>query len=108
MLANDGHRPFRNIDALTAFADYKIPQVLRELGILEYSTTLAQKVDSRIELAPGSEEEVEIRAGTIIAVEDIRQATSGNLTAADIDHYLWLAGQRTHARPYHRTRTIAY
>lgn len=39
-----GH--FRDIDQLTMFADYRVPAVLREMGILQYSPQLAAKVRS--------------------------------------------------------------
>ena len=45
---------FENIDALTAFADYKLPQLLRAWGILRYAPALARKVDAQIELAAAS------------------------------------------------------
>ena len=64
---------FHDIDLLTAFADYKLPQVLRHLGVLRYEKALAQKVDHHTLLGAGSPEEVEIRANTIWAVELIRQ-----------------------------------
>ena len=53
------------------FADYRVPQILRELNILKYSSTLSQLVDSEVELAYSSDYEVEIRALTIVAVEEI-------------------------------------
>ena len=49
---------FADIDQLTAFADYKLPQVLRELGILRYTRALAQKVDKKILLQAGAPEEI--------------------------------------------------
>jgi len=53
LLISDIYRVFKgksygdlkNIDQLTAFADYKIPQILRKLEILEYASDLAFKVD---------------------------------------------------------------
>jgi len=36
---------FTDMDKLTAFADYKLPQVLRHLEILRYTQALEQKVD---------------------------------------------------------------
>lgn len=60
---------FRDLHLLTAFADYKLPQVLRHLGIIHYSESLARKIDRLEFLEPGSPEEVEIRANTIWAVE---------------------------------------
>jgi len=32
------------------FADYRVPQILRELGILDYSDQLAEIIDSETEL----------------------------------------------------------
>ena len=103
---------FSDLNQLTAFADYKLPQVLRHYNVLEYHPTLAERIDSQVLLEPGSEEEVEIRAGTIWACELLRRAMlkrSHPLTASEIDQRLWLAGQNSaDMRPYHRTRTIYY
>ena len=46
--------------------DYRVPVVLRELGVLHYAPSLAAAVDSKQEIAPGSQEEVEIRAATVV------------------------------------------
>jgi hypothetical protein len=100
-------------DKLTAFADYKVPQLLRKFGILEYSSELAKKVDSLIELPSGCEEEVEIRAMTIWAIElatkEVKQRIP-SATAAKVDGVFWFKGQYKSAadKPYHRTRTIWY
>jgi|LQYC01.1.fsa_nt_gi hypothetical protein len=104
---------FHDIDLLTAFADYKLPQVLRHIGVLRYEKSLAQKVDHHTLLAPGSPEEVEIRANTIWAVELIRQELlerGKNLNAMEIDWILWNLGQHDDYRikPYHRTLTVFY
>ena len=102
-----------DMDQLTAFADYKLPQVLRELGIFRYAPALAQKVDQKILLESGGAEEVEIRANTIWAVELIRKELDRigkGLRAFEIDHILWHLGQKAvfKKRPYHRTLTIFY
>lgn len=49
---------FDDVASLTMFADYRVPQILRARGVLEYSEALARAVDARTELPPGSEEEV--------------------------------------------------
>ncbi|MBU1975628.1 MAG: queuosine salvage family protein [Nanoarchaeota archaeon] len=101
----------KNINHLTAAADYKIPQILRKYRILEYSEALANKIDKKIEINPGSNQEIEIRANTVWAVELMKQAINDpNVTATDIDHYLWIQGQKKEEsdKPYHRTRTIFY
>lgn len=102
-----------DIDKLTAFADYKLPQVFRHLGIFDYAEPLAQKVDQEIYLEAGSPEEVEIRANTIWAVELIRQELEQGgkgLRAFEVDWILWNLGQHADFRknPYHRTLTIFY
>jgi len=104
---------FRDVAHLTAFADYKLPQVLRELGILRYDPGLAERIDRRERLSPGSPEEVEIRAMTIWAVESIRNhclRLGRPVKSADVDHWLWHLGQLEpfRKRPYHLCRTIYY
>ncbi|MGD9712518.1 MAG: queuosine salvage family protein [Thermomicrobiales bacterium] len=108
-----GPGAFHDLNELTAFADYKVPQVLRRLGILRYDDALAGLVDSRTLIPARSGYEIEIRAATIWAVELLRQrlAARGSLMAAhEIDWALWQAGQsaRDGDRPYHRTLTIFY
>ncbi len=55
---------FENISVdysnLTGCADYKIPQTLRALGIIEYNNELSKTVDQGIELEISSEFEVEL------------------------------------------------
>ena len=104
---------FSDIDELTAFADYKVPQVLRQMGILRYSSELSSRIDRREELPSGSPEEIEIRAGTIWAVELLRrelEQLGKSLRSFEIDWLLWNLGQQEEFRkkPYHRTRTIFY
>ena len=44
----------RDRDQLTAFADYKVPQVLRQLGILTYAPDLSDRIRRRHLIAAGS------------------------------------------------------
>lgn len=108
-----GYGEFSDLDQLTAFADYKIPQVLRALGILEYSQNLADRVDRQQLLSPGCEEEVEIRAAMVWAVELIRRAMADlgrPLMAYELDWFFWNLGQTQlpEEKPYHRVRTVFY
>ena len=52
-------------EELTVFADYKLPQVLRRLGVLRYAPHLAERIDRLKPLEAGSREEGEIRAATV-------------------------------------------
>lgn len=106
----EGWGEFSDLSSLTACADYKLPQVLRHLGILKYSPSLTEKVDQQQFLSPGSKEEVEIRANTLWAVELLRRNMRQPLKAVQIDRILWGLGQREEFRhrPHHCTRTIYY
>ena len=104
---------FSDLDHLTCFADYKLPQVLRHLGILHYKPKLADLIQNLVHIPAGSSEEVEIRAATIWAVELLRQELTNQgfrVNSPQLDTWLWHLGQEDayRALPYHRTRTIFY
>ena len=67
-----------------------------------------------LELLPaGSEEEVEVRAATVQAVERLRAAMARRgreLPTAQVDWLLWQRGERTKEElpPHHRTLTVFY
>jgi hypothetical protein len=102
------------LSQLTMFADYRVPQILREMEILEYSKQLSEKIDNKVELMHGSIEEIEIRAATIISVEKIKnkliEAGMKNVLSIEIDIYLWENGEKIKdkAKPHHRTLSIFY
>lgn len=104
---------FHDIDQLTMFADYRVPAVLREFGVLQYSQKLAAQIDDKLEIAAGSAAECEIRACTIQAVEQLKAALSDaelGPCSIQLDWWLWEHGEknrRVHA-PHHRTLTIFY
>lgn len=113
--AFEGRGPglFEDMHALTAFADYKVPQVLRGLGVLQYEPDLAASMRRQEIIPPGDEREIEIRAATIWAVELLRRALTEfgePRDAYEIDWLLWHAGQSLPAdtEPYHRTPTVFY
>ena len=107
-----GVASFPDLAALTCFPDYKLPQVLRHYGALQYSAALARRVDTWEELRPGEPAEVEIRAATVVAVERLGEALAEHrrqLLAIEVDWILWDLSQGLYpVRPYHRTRTIFY
>ena len=104
---------FDDLDQLTAFADYKLPQLLRRYGVLVYSSELAEHVDLLQPIPAGSREEVEIRSATIWGVEWLRRELASRgmaRPASAVDYRLWSDSQAKapDALPYHRTRTIYY
>ena len=95
------------------FADYRVPQILRAMKILEYSSDLASKIDSLVEIPCGTEEEIEIRACTVIAVDVLQKKLSDNginVLVIELDWLLWQIGEKTKdsLAPHHRTLTIYY
>jgi len=104
---------FSDLHALTTFADYQVPRVLRALGVLRYEPTLAEQVDQQQEIAAGSEAEVEIRACTVWGVELMIQelaARGHSLTAVELDWILWNLSKDPayQKQPHHRTLTTFY
>jgi hypothetical protein len=104
---------FSDLDGLTAFADYKVPQVMRHLGLLVYDDDLANRIARWEHLPAGSPAEVEIRAAPIWGCELLRQemaAFGRQIRSLELDWLLWTSGQQQDSpiEPYHRTLTIYY
>ncbi len=108
-----GEGSFGDLERLTIFADCTVPHVLRVDRVLEYSPSLAERVDAGEVLAAGSAEEVEIRAVALHACElllaELRRH-GRRLSAMRLDYFLWNRGQEPPytSRPSHLTRTIYY
>jgi Potential Queuosine, Q, salvage protein family len=118
----------KDMDQVTTFADYRVPQLLRHHGVLVYSAPLAALVDGGVELDKGCDEELAIRACTVTAVEllvqELKVNTSSSIANNDTtnaqmkwnavatDWYLWQVGERMQndgeLQPHHRVRTIYY
>ncbi|KAL7431462.1 hypothetical protein ACHAXH_007139 [Discostella pseudostelligera] len=125
---------FTDINLLTTFPDYRVPQILRHVGVMKYTLSLANAVDTQEELCKGCTDEISIRAGTVLAVEKVVQAikekiltidgASGvrsqedlqklvdDVSAVTIDWYLWQKGERLDRLnllgQYHRVNTTFY
>lgn len=108
-----GYGEFEDIEHLTIFADNLVPHVLRTDGIIEYSKSLREKVDSKQILPANSEEEIEIRAVAVHTVELIKNALQKlklTVTSQQLDQILWNRGQEAKYRalPRHITPSIFY
>ena len=95
------------------FADNLVPHVLRCRGVLRYDSGLLARIQAGDPLDVGSQEEVEIRAVAVEAVERLVRAVSerGRATSARaLDGLLWNAGQdpKIKANPRHRGRCSFY
>jgi hypothetical protein len=119
---------FSDISELTCFADYRIPQLFRALGVFVSSVPLSAAVAARTEIMAGHPWEVEIRASTVAAVQRLRkqinaaraasarEAGAGDssgtagITSVEVDWLLWQEGERRKDEipPHHRTLTVFY
>jgi Potential Queuosine, Q, salvage protein family len=104
---------FHDIFDLTIFADNLVPHVLRCDGVLEYRSELACRIDDQKLIARDSNEEIEIRACALHAVELMTRyfRESGKpFTALHLDYLLWNRGQQPSykSRPRHRAKSWFY
>ncbi|TFY65508.1 hypothetical protein EVJ58_g1933 [Rhodofomes roseus] len=136
--ADDQPHPLFPVDGaisqLTMFADYRVPQILHHLRMLDYPPSLAKKLLCHEPFAPACQEEVSIRAASIVAVERVRQEilclnrhpsksvqTRDEVSSVVIDFYLWDLAKRIEGGediveeidtndplPIHRTRSVWY
>lgn len=117
------------------FADYRVPQVLHHLGLLNYTQELTAKLEGLVMLEHGCWEEISIRASSIVAIERVveemrRSQKEGTCNGGPpqaqtcsvmIDFYLWDLAKRIERGeqaveglptqpllPPHRTRSIWY
>jgi hypothetical protein len=104
-----GIAPAEDFAELTIFADNLVPHVLRLDGVLDVHPDLVARIERSELLQHGSEEEVELRACAVHAVE-LLVAAHGATTAAAADNVLWFRGgePRYKAVPRHRARCSAY
>lgn len=95
---------------LVGCADYKIPQVMRALELVQYTSELSQKVDCKEEIAFNSEEEIEIRASQIVVIDQIKKLLNNQMCAIDINDYLWRQSRNKELKlkPFHLTRNTNY
>lgn len=99
-----------NYSNLLGCADYKIPQVMQGLGILEYDTELSSLLETKTEIGENSEYEVEIRASMIVVINYIYEQIDKSIDRIDINDFVWSKGQDKTKKynPYHLTRTTSY
>ena len=94
---------------LIGCSDYKIPQTLRVLGILEYNDELSYIVDTKGPIEISSEYEVEIRASQLVVIDYIANKLP-NAKSMDINDYLFMYSKKVRniVKPYHLCRNTDY
>ena len=116
---------FKDINTITMFADYRIPQCLVWFGALQYDPGLTELFERSHMFKTGDRMEVEIRGCSIHAVEmivdDVRRRireegadwlSETSINAIIVDHFLWdyrrEHAQKTQHIPIHKIRCIYY
>ncbi len=88
-------------------ADYRVPQVLKKLGILKYKPSLTKRINAQKIIQKDSLEEQEIRAQMIYVM--VKLCDLVGTWIGPIDFQIWYAGtQLDSASPHHLTPTTAY
>ncbi|KAI9780573.1 MAG: hypothetical protein M1816_002823 [Peltula sp. TS41687] len=118
----DGRRwgEFHDIDKITTFADYRVPQILHTLGCLLYSPSVESHIRSLKPIESGHSWEIQIRGCTIWCIEMIKKQIirehhpePHKINAILIDFFLYdtmkqLELDGKEEIPHHRTRSIWY
>lgn len=95
---------------LVGCADYKIPQVLRAMGIFVYNEELSNIVDNNVNIKQNSKYEVEIRANMINVICKLGKLLNDKYSLIQINDYIFMEknNKSLALRPYHLTRNINY
>ncbi|KAL3280962.1 hypothetical protein HHI36_004187 [Cryptolaemus montrouzieri] len=113
----EGIGEFSDIEKITMFADYRVPQTLMYFGVFEYSENLLNKLRDNEILQNGDNDEVEIRGCSIHAVELLKdyvfeQVPGSQVNSIMIDHFLWDFRRKFNKQivekkiPFHKTFSI--
>jgi len=108
---------FEDIEALTMFADYRVPQSLQYFGALKYSDELLSELRKNEVMASGCQFEVEIRGCSIRAVDLVVKKIKTmdadcKVNAVLVDYFLWgfrrELAEEMKKFPFHKTRSVFY
>jgi len=110
-----GFGEFNDIDELTIFADYRVPQMLRNLDMVTYSDELSKKIEDKVYFAEENPEVIEIRASAILTAEILKNLINEKLgsdivNSLHLDFFLWKKSKTTEQKyfKFHKTRSICY
>ena len=115
--------PFdKGLEDLTVYADYRVPQTLHAMGIIEYSAPLLSRIASRELIPSGSRQELEIRAASLVGADllmlCLNKYRDENINALEMDYFLWSLMHKSSSissailiskdMPHHLTMTTDY
>ncbi|KAI4214933.1 MAG: hypothetical protein LQ351_002648 [Letrouitia transgressa] len=115
-----GYGEFHDIDTITMFADYRVPQMLHQLRCLRYSPNLEKHIRELKVIDSGDVWEVELRGCSIWCVELIKREIlrehreqAKGINAILVDFFLYDTAKEMERdgqveAQHHRTRSIWY
>jgi hypothetical protein len=87
-----------SLSDLTIFADYRVPQTLMAMGIIEPRPQLLTRLHRMEFLQSGSQQELELRAASIVAAdlitENLKSLVDEGVNSLNTDFLLWSASKR--------------
>ncbi len=87
ILAERMHGRLEGMHLLTCMADYSIPQLLYNIGVLELNDKLRRQLVTQEPILPGSREELALRAAVVVIAEPLAQQMG--ITEAQLNNLLW-------------------
>ncbi|BBM87128.1 queuosine salvage family protein [Candidatus Uabimicrobium amorphum] len=112
---NSQLKPLSNFNEIIAVEDYRVPQYLNSVGVLNYQDDLKKIIEKQQIILPHQQMEIEIRAATTVANSLILEKLNSGLKAddsrywsiANLDAHEWFGAQSVDF-PHHITPTTAY
>ena len=123
MLHKNNLISFSDLENLTVFSDYRLPQLFISKGVFEFHDASADRrnimrdiIEKQTPIKAHSKLEICLRCGSIVVAEELRtelcKLTGNEVKIANLDYYLWrtcvLLDSKELLLPHHRTRTFCY
>lgn len=92
-----------SLEDLTVFADYRVPQTLIAMGIIQPSANLLTKINREERVYTGSRMELELRASTVVGADALTEALNDvrdeDVNILHTDFLLWSAARKREQMP---------
>ena len=100
---------FKRLDTLLIYADYKIPQLFLNAGVMQVSAALTRRIRDQRLIAHNALPEIILRAGSVVAAAHLK--TKLAISYPELDFRLWRASKLPEYMqpfPHHRTMSRFY
>ncbi len=108
----NGYSGLTNLESLTVFADYRLPQLFWHEKMIQLAEDFAAAIRREEEIKADSAEEIELRAATVQVgklICDTLTSLGRPVAAWELDYELWVRAKSPQVTvPHHRTITNFY